>query len=87
MPWRKEQLPAPVFLPGELYGQKSLAGYSPWCRKRVGHDLVIKQCQMQKKTEKSRKDFWREQNSSEPIPKGDYKYEFKDDLKTPEANR
>ena len=21
----------PVFLPGEFYGQRSLAGYSPWC--------------------------------------------------------
>ena len=23
-------LPIPVFLPGELHGQRSLAGYSPW---------------------------------------------------------
>ena len=30
----------PAFLPGESHGQRSLAGYSPWCRKRVGHDLV-----------------------------------------------
>ena len=22
--------PSPVFLPGESYGQRSLAGYSPW---------------------------------------------------------
>ena len=22
--------PTPVFLPGEFYGQRSLAGYSPW---------------------------------------------------------
>ena len=28
-PWRKKQLPTPVFLPGEFYGQRSLAGYSP----------------------------------------------------------
>ena len=28
-PWRMEQLPTPVFLPGEFHGQKSLAGYSP----------------------------------------------------------
>ena len=34
-PWRREWLPTPVFLPGEFYGQKSLAGYSPWGR-RVG---------------------------------------------------
>ena len=25
-----------VFLPGEIHGQRSLVGYSPWGRKRVG---------------------------------------------------
>ena len=25
--------PTPVFLPGEFHGEKSLAGYSPWCHK------------------------------------------------------
>jgi len=25
----REWLPTPVFLPGELHGQRSLAGYSP----------------------------------------------------------
>ena len=29
IPWRKEWLPTPVFLPGEFHGQTSLAGYSP----------------------------------------------------------
>ena len=29
--------PTPVFLPGESYGQRNLAGYSLWSR-RVGHD-------------------------------------------------
>ena len=33
MPWRREWLPTLVFLPGEFYGQGSLAGYSPWGRK------------------------------------------------------
>ena len=28
--WRRERLHTPVFLPGELYGERSLAGYSPW---------------------------------------------------------
>ena len=28
--WRREWQPTPVFLPGELHGQRSLAGYSPW---------------------------------------------------------
>ena len=32
-PKRREWLPAPVLLPGESYGQKSLASYSPWGRK------------------------------------------------------
>ena len=33
IPWRKECLPTPVFLPGESHGRRSLAGYSPWgCR-------------------------------------------------------
>ena len=35
---------APVFLPGKIHGQRSLAGYSPWGR-RIGHDLAIKQRQ------------------------------------------
>ena len=32
IPWRREWLPTPVFLPGEFHGQTSLAGYSPWGR-------------------------------------------------------
>ena len=42
IPWRKIWQPTPVFLPRESHGQKSLAGYSPWGCKRVGHDLVTK---------------------------------------------
>ena len=30
IPWRREWLPTPVFLPGEFHRQRSLAGYSPW---------------------------------------------------------
>ena len=30
IPWRRNWLPTPVFLPGEFHGQRSLAGYSPW---------------------------------------------------------
>ena len=30
IPCRTEWLPIPVFLSGELHGQRSLAGYSPW---------------------------------------------------------
>ena len=30
MPWRRKWQPTPIFLPGEFYGQRRLAGYSPW---------------------------------------------------------
>ena len=30
IPWRRAWQPTPVFLAGESYGQRSLAGYSPW---------------------------------------------------------
>ena len=34
IPWRREQLLTPVFLPGEFHGQTSLAGYvHPWGHK------------------------------------------------------
>ena len=32
--WRRKWQPTPVFLPGESHGQRSLAGYSPWGRKK-----------------------------------------------------
>ena len=32
-----------TFLPGKSHGQRSLAGSSPWVRKRVGGDLATKQ--------------------------------------------
>ena len=33
IPWRRKWQPTPVFLPGKSYGQRSLAGYSPWGHK------------------------------------------------------
>ena len=30
IPWRREWLPTPVFLPGEFHGQGSLVGHRPW---------------------------------------------------------
>ena len=30
IPWRRKWQPTPVYLPREFYGQRSLAGYSPW---------------------------------------------------------
>ena len=35
IPWRREWLPTPVFLPGEFHEQRSLVGYSPWGLQRV----------------------------------------------------
>ena len=29
IPWGRERLPTPEFLPGEVHGQRSLAGYRP----------------------------------------------------------
>ena len=34
-PLEREQLPTPVFWPGEFHGQRSLAGYSPWGHKEL----------------------------------------------------
>ena len=35
IPWRREWLSSPVFLPGESHGQRSLVGYSPRGRKQL----------------------------------------------------
>ena len=35
IPWRKAQQPTSVFLPGELHGQSSLVGHSPWGHKEI----------------------------------------------------
>ena len=45
IPWRKKWQFTPVFLPGKSHGQRSLAGYSPWCHNRVRQDLVTKKQQ------------------------------------------
>ena len=33
LPWRRTWQPAPVLLPGESQGQRSLVGYHPWGHK------------------------------------------------------
>ena len=33
IPWRRKWQPTPVFLPGELHGQRRMAGYGPWGHK------------------------------------------------------
>ena len=35
IPWRRAWQPTPVFLPGKLRGQRSLAGYSLWNHKEL----------------------------------------------------
>ena len=35
IPWRRTWQPTPVFLPGECYGLRSLAGYNPWDHKEL----------------------------------------------------
>ena len=35
IPWRREQLPTPVFWPGDFHGQRSLVGYSSWGHKKL----------------------------------------------------
>ena len=35
VPWSRDWLHTPVFLPGEFHGQRSMAGYSPWGRKEL----------------------------------------------------
>ena len=46
IPWRRKCQPTPVFLPRTSYGQRSLAGYSSWGCKRVGHDSATQQQQL-----------------------------------------
>ena len=45
IPWRRKWQPAPVFLPGEFYGQRSLLGYSPWdCKESDTSELITLCC-------------------------------------------
>ena len=37
----KEQLPTPLFWPGEFHGQRSLAAYSPWGFKDTTEQLSL----------------------------------------------
>ena len=37
IPWNREWLPTPVFLPGKFHGQKNLVGYIPWGH-RIRHN-------------------------------------------------
>ena len=59
-PLEKEQLPTPVFWPGEFHGQRSLAGYSPWNYKES--DMTEQLSKKKKKACITLKDFKSGQN-------------------------
>ena len=41
IPWRREWLPTPVFLPGEFHGHRSPVGYSQWRRTELGMTKLL----------------------------------------------
>ena len=57
MPRRRKWQPAPVFLPGELHGQRSLVGYSPWGPK----DLRTTECTCARDQGKNKKIFLKQE--------------------------
>ena len=45
IPWRRAWQPTLVFLPGELHGQRSLAGYSPCgCKELDPTEMTLHTC-------------------------------------------
>ena len=42
IPWKRKQQPTPVSLPNKCYGQRSLAGYSPWGHKELNMTKRLK---------------------------------------------
>ena len=42
IPWRREWLLIPVFLPRKFHGQRSLVVQTPWRSQRAGHDWQTK---------------------------------------------
>ena len=44
MPWKRKWQPIPGFLPRKSYGQRSLAGYSPGCRKELDTTEQLSAC-------------------------------------------
>ena len=47
IPWRRKWQVTPVFLLGESHGQRSLAAFDTWGRKRVGQHLATERQQGQ----------------------------------------
>ena len=48
IPWRREWLPTPIFLPWKFHGQRSLAGYSPWGHKNSDMTKWLREMQEMK---------------------------------------
>ena len=57
IPWRRVWQLDPVFLPRKFHGLRSLAGYGPWGRQRIGHDLTTEQ-QQQPQQNHERRIIW-----------------------------
>ena len=47
IPWRRKWQPTPVFLPGDLHGQRSLVVCSLWCNKES--DITEDACSLEEK--------------------------------------
>ena len=50
IPWRREWLPIPIFLPGEFHGQRSLEGWSLWDHKELDMTEQLQLLQFKKIT-------------------------------------
>ena len=70
IPWRKDWLPTPVFLPGEFHGQRSLVGCSPWGHKESDTTEQLKQIL------KNSPIHMKMKNVSSKIKDDHYKWEF-----------
>ena len=70
IPWRKDWLPTPVFLPGEFHGQRSLVGCSPWGHKESDTTEQLKQIL------KNSPILMKMKNVSSKIKDDHYKWEF-----------
>ena len=51
IPWKRKWQPTPVFLPGKLDGQRSMAGYRSWSCKRIGTASQLKNCTLGRQRE------------------------------------
>ena len=67
IPWRRKQQHILVFSSEEFHGQRSLAGYRPWDRRRVRHDLATRQ-QRQEQASMLRTNSQKQQPTPEFLP-------------------